>query len=315
MRLKRPMSTDLHRFTWLALTIGLMLSAVPGSAQYSKKTVVAHRGASAYAPEHTLAAYALAIEQGADYVEQDLAVTRDGALVCLHDDSLDRTTNVEQVFPDRATVDAATGRRQWLAADFTLAEIKQLDAGSWFDARFANERVPTWEEAVALVGTKAGLYPELKSPPLYRARGVDMTRIFVESLRRLGLAAAPADRMIVQSFDDATLKELGRVLPGLERVFLIENRDGARWLTRDGFRKIGEFAKGIGPAKGLLDGYPEIVRDAHAAGLTVTPYTFTSRATGRFPDVRDEMRYYLVDLGVDAVFTDNPDRFPRDAKR
>ena len=72
-----------------------------GSAQYRKKTVVAHRGASAYAPEHTLAAYKLAIEMGADYVEQDLAVTKDGVLICLHDASLERTTNVEQMFPDR----------------------------------------------------------------------------------------------------------------------------------------------------------------------------------------------------------------------
>ncbi len=299
-----------------ALTVLTLFMSFESLRSAEAPRLVAHRGASAYAPEHTLAAYTLAIAQGADYVEQDLAVTRDGALVCLHDDTLDRTTNVEQVFPDRATVDAATGRRQWLAADFTLAEIKQLDAGSWFDARFANERVPTWEEAVALVGTRAGLYPELKSPPLYRARGVDMTRIFVDSLRRLGLAAAPAERMIVQSFDDATLRDLAGHLPGLQRVFLIDNRDGARWLTRDGLTKIGAFAKGIGPAKGLLDGRPEIVRDAHAAGLTVTPYTFNSRAsTGRFADVREEMRYYLAELGVDAVFTDNPDRFPRDAKR
>ncbi len=75
---------------------------ITGSAQYSKKTLVAHRGASAYAPEHTLAAYKLAIEMGADYVEQDLAVTKDGVLICLHDASLERTTNVEELFPDRA---------------------------------------------------------------------------------------------------------------------------------------------------------------------------------------------------------------------
>src|SRR5687767_1614022 len=86
------------------------------------RPLVAHRGASAYAPEHTLAAYRLAIQQGADYVEQDLAVTKDGVLICLHDDTLDRTTNVEEVFPDR---------KPWLAVDFTLAEIKRLDAGRW----------------------------------------------------------------------------------------------------------------------------------------------------------------------------------------
>jgi glycerophosphoryl diester phosphodiesterase len=99
-------------------------------ASRARRQLVAHRGASAYAPEHTLAAYRLAIEQGADYVEQDLAVTRDGRLICLHDESLERTTNVEDIVPERATVDPATGRRTWLAVDFTLAEIRRLDAGS-----------------------------------------------------------------------------------------------------------------------------------------------------------------------------------------
>ena len=101
------------------------------SAQYSKKTNVAHRGASAYAPEHTLAAYQLAIEMGADYVEQDLAVTRDGVLICLHDASLERTTNVEELFPNRVSTQTIEGktRKAWLANDFTLAEIKTLDAG------------------------------------------------------------------------------------------------------------------------------------------------------------------------------------------
>ena len=124
------------------------MGLVHAQSQARPKMSIAHRGASAYAPEHTLAAYRLAIVQGADFVEQDLAVTRDGVLVCLHDDSLERTTNVEEMFPERATVDPATGRRRWLAVDFTLAEIKQLDAGSWFDPKFAGERVPTWEEAV-----------------------------------------------------------------------------------------------------------------------------------------------------------------------
>ena len=272
---------------------------------------VAHRGASAYAPEHTLASYRLAIEQGADYVEQDLAVTRDGALICLHDDSLDRTTDVEEVFPNRFTIDPATGRRQWLAADFTLAEIKRLDAGRWFDQTFSGERIPTWEEAVRAVGTRAGLYPELKSPQIYRARGVDMTTIFVESLRGLGLESAPVSRLIVQSFDEITLRDLARLRPDTHRVLLIEVREGARWLSVDGLKSVSGFAAGIGPHKALLDGRPEIVRDAHRAGLTVTPYTFSSRSTGRFADVREEMRYYVFDLGVDAVFTDNPDRFPR----
>lgn len=273
--------------------------------------LVAHRGASAYAPEHTLASYRLAIQQGADYVEQDLAVTRDGVLICLHDDTLDRTTDVEEMFPGRSTPDPATGQPQWLAADFTLAEIKTLDAGRWFAPAFAGERIPTWEEAVSAVGTSAGLYPELKSPQIYRSRNVDMTAIFVASLRRLGLQSAPATRLIVQSFDETSLRDLARQLPSTHRVFLIEVRDGMRWLSPTGLKDVSRFAAGIAPHKALLDGRNTIIEEAHRAGLTVTPYTFSSRVPSRFQDVRDEMRYYLTDLGVDALFTDNPDRFPR----
>ena len=288
----------------------MTLSAQPRAA---KKMLVAHRGASAYAPEHTLAAYRLALAQGADYVEQDLAVTKDNVLVCLHDESLERTTNVEEVFPDRVTVDPASGRRRWLAIDFTLAEIKTLDAGSWFGPAFAGERVPTWEEAVAAVGTSAGLYPELKTPALYRARGVDQTALFIASLERPALGRRPAGSLIVQSFDDQPLRELAVGLPAVPRTFLIDNRDGARWLTTDGLAEIARFATGIGPAKALLDGRPELVRAARTAGLTVTPYTFTTRGVvpPRFRDVADEMRYYLSELDVDALFTDNPDHFPR----
>jgi glycerophosphoryl diester phosphodiesterase len=267
------------------------------------KPLVAHRGASAYAPEHTLAAYRLAIQQGADYVEQDLAVTKDGVLICLHDDTLERTTNVEELYPDR---------RPWLAVDFTLAEIKRLDAGRWFDRKFAGERIPTWEEAVAAVGTAAGLYPELKTPALYESRGIDMTRLFADSLRHLHLTDRPARSLTVQSFDDRPLRELAREFPSIPRTFLIDTRDGARWLSRDGLTEIARFATGIGPSKLLLDGRPEVVRLAHEARLTVTPYTFTTRGPAtRFGGVRDEMQYYLSELNVDAVFTDNPDLFPR----
>jgi glycerophosphoryl diester phosphodiesterase len=278
------------------------------------KKVVAHRGASAYAPEHTLASYRLAMDQKADYVEQDLAVTKDLVLICLHDESLERTTNVEEVFPDRASIDPATGKKRWLVSDFTLAEIKKLDAGSWFDARFAGERIPTWEEAVAFVGTAAGLYPELKTPTLYRARGIDQTALFVQSVTKLNLQSRPADSLIVQSFDAQSLNALTHLLPSIPRVFLINHRDGQRWLTDSGLAEITRFATGIGPAKALLDGRPEIVRAAHTQKLTVTPYTFTTRAaanSGRFTSLSDEMRYFLTELDVDALFTDNPDRFPR----
>jgi glycerophosphoryl diester phosphodiesterase len=290
------------------------MAAGTHSGGVATKQLVAHRGASAYAPEHTLASYRLAVQQQADYVEQDLAVTKDHVLICLHDDSLERTTNVAELFPDRAVVDPTTGNKQWLAVDFTLAEIKQLDAGAWFDARFAGERILTWEEAVAAIGADAGLYPELKTPALYVARGIDQTRLFVESVKRLGLHTRPSGSLVVQSFDQRPLKDLTREFPAVPRTFLFEVPDGPRWLSPAGLAEAARFATGIAPDKALLDGRPELVQAAHAAGLTVTPWTFTTRGgaeLGRFGSLTDEMRYYLSDLNVDAVFTDNPDRFPR----
>jgi glycerophosphoryl diester phosphodiesterase len=294
----------------LVVVAGAELAGTASSA----KTAIAHRGASAYAPEHTRAAYELAITQKADYVEQDLAVTRDGALVCLHDDSLERTTDVEEVFPDRFTTDSATGAKRWMVADFTLAEIKRLDAGRWFNPTFAGERVPTWQEAVTIVRGRAGLYPELKSPALYRTRNVDMVSLVVDELKRGGFdRSAPQDKppLILQSFDPEAVRALAAALPQVPRVLLIDPTNAARWVSAEGLREVRTFATGIGPHKGILEARPEIVRAAHAAGLTVTPYTFRSRDTGRFPDVRAEMTYFLSELGVDALFTDNPDRFPR----
>lgn len=280
------------------------------------KVLVAHRGASAYAPEHTRAAYQLAIAQGADYVEQDLAVTKDGVLICLHDDSLERTTDVEQVYPDRATRDA-NGPARWLAADFTLQEIKRLDAGSWFDPKFSAERILTWDEAVELVWGRAGMYPELKTPALYRDRGVNMVEIFAKAAtsRRLNVAPAAGGRpaLVLQSFDEQAVRDVATALAGVPRTFLIGGEAGAaRWLASPAtLKEVATFATDIGPAKQIIERRPEIVRWAHDAGLTVTPYTFRSADTGRFADVQAEMRFFLFELGVDALFTDNPDKFPR----
>lgn len=295
---------------------GLMVWSLGGVQPASiTKRSVAHRGASSYAPEHTAAAYRLAVAQGADYVEQDLAVTKDGALICLHDESLERTTDVEAQFPDRATRDAQ-GRKRWLAADLTLAEIKSLDAGSWFDAKFAGERILTFDEAIDIIGSAAGLYPELKTPALYRGRNVDIVALFADAVKRRGLAMTLPDgrpRLVVQSFDEQAVRDLARALPQVPRTFLIGGgAPAAKWLSGpDTLKEMATFANDLGPAKGLVEKTPAIVQWAHAAGLTVTPYTFRSGATGAYADVEVEMRHFLYTLGVDAVFTDNPDKFPR----
>lgn len=298
----------------LVVMAGLFASVSP-AAQSARKINVAHRGASAYAPEHTLAAYRLAIAQGADYVEQDLAVTKDGVLISLHDASLERTTNVEEVFPDRSTEVTFQGqtRRVWLANDFTLAEIKRLDAGSWFDPKFAGERILTFDEAVEAIKGKAGLFPEMKTPELYYERGVDFEGLVAAALDRHGLrgpGADPKTPVILQTFSEENARRLLARKIGVPVVLLLGS--GAGW---DSPARVAEWKAvgihGIGPAKQILLKRPDLVRWAHDAGLTVTPYTFRSSDTGMWPDVRAEMAHFLYDLGVDALFTDNPDQFPR----
>jgi glycerophosphoryl diester phosphodiesterase len=292
-----------------------LLVTTPGAA--IRKQVVAHRGASAYAPEHTIASYRLALEQGADYVEQDLAVTRDGVLICLHDPTLERTTNVEELFPDRSSIVTWEGKtvRGWLANDFTLEEIKRLDAGSWFDRRFAGERIPTFQEAIDLVRGKAGMYPELKAPEIYGGRKVDFVRMVADMLQKNGLLGDRADvktPIVLQTFSEATVRELAAMKLGVPIVYLIYASDADDWGSRDRIAAAkGAGANGLGPAKDIILKHPSLVTMAHELGLTVTPYTFRSRNTGKFMSVKDEMAYFLYDLGVDALFTDNPDQFPR----
>src|SRR5262245_43955706 len=189
-------------------------------AQSGKKVLVAHRGASAYAPEHTIESYRLAIEQGADFVEQDLQITKDGALVCLHDLTLERTTDVEEVYPDRFRADVSEDQpsgsqpaKHWYVSDFTLGEIKRLDAGSWFNAKFKGAKVPTFQEAIDLVRGKAGLYPETKAPEVYGKRGFDMERLALEILKNNGLdtpSADPKTPVIIQSFSAESLRKIDR---------------------------------------------------------------------------------------------------------
>ena len=299
----------------LLLTLALVVSTgLPADGQHKRKASVAHRGASAYAPEHTTAAYRLAIEQGADYVEQDLQITRDGILVCLHDLTLERTTDVEAVFPDRYRVER--GRKVWPVSDFTLAEIRQLDAGSWFDRRFAGERVPTWQEAIDLVRGRAGLFPETKAPELYGDRGFDMEALVLGALQMNRLDTPDADRktpVVIQSFSPESLQKMRGMGSRLTLVLLIGDDDPHRdrWLSDEGLRNARPWADGIGPAKSLLLADPTLAARAHRLGLSVTPYTFRSAGLPPGRTVKDEMAEFLYEIGVDAVFTDNPDQFPR----
>jgi glycerophosphoryl diester phosphodiesterase len=277
---------------------------------YTKPTSIAHRGASWDAPEHTLPAYKLALKYQADFVEPDLQMSKDGVLVCLHDTTLERTTNVEEVFPDR--VQMVAGRKTWPVVEFTLAEIQQLDAGSWKGPQFVGARVPTLQQMIDCVKGRAGIIPETKAPQLYGRRGLSMERALLEVLKQNKLDTPgldPATPVVIQSFSAESLKalrsEYGCTLP---LVFLTTKIVP----TAEGLKAVSAFADGIAPNKADVLARPELVNDAHALGMSVTVWTCRTEKNGRFPSVRDEMRHFLRELKVDAIFTDNPDQFPRE---
>lgn len=281
------------------------------------KILIAHRGASAYAPENTLEAFRLAVRQGADYVEHDLHVTRDGVLVCLHDATLERTTDVEQVYPDRFREQEAGGavRRRWMVSDFDLAELRRLDAGSWFGAKFKGARIPTFAETIEELRGRSGLYVEIKNPESYWSRGVEIEQKVLAELKRQGLDRRGADArtpVLIQTFSPASLKKMATELgTKLELGLLIGESMSKEWLSPAGLAEARRFVSRIGPEKSLLD--EKTIAEIHRLGLTVAPYTFRSADTGAFKNVREQMAHYLYALGVDGAITDNPDEFPRRA--
>ncbi len=303
------------RLPWAGLVVLLVIAGpLTVSAQYQRKTLIAHRGASGYAPEHSREAYLLALAQGADFVEPDLQITKDGVLVCLHDLTLERTTNVAEIFPERYKLEDQ--QKHWYVADFTLKEIRELDAGSWFDPKFKGTKVLTFQEMIDLVRGKAGLYPETKAPEVYGSRGFEMEKLLLAELKKNHLDKPGADQktpIVIQSFSAESLRKMSVELKTkLPLILLIEPKDQQEWLSAEGLKKAREFAAGIGPNKLLVDGKPEIVKLAHALGLSVTLWTFRAKTPGRFKTVREEMNYFLNEIGVDALFTDNPDQFPRE---
>ncbi|MFN7914883.1 MAG: glycerophosphodiester phosphodiesterase family protein [Vicinamibacterales bacterium] len=308
----------MHAFRLAALLLtgfGVVVATALVRGADLPKTLIAHRGASGYAPEHTFAAYDLAIQQGANFVEPDLAVSKDGVLVCLHDDTLDRTTNVEEVYPGRFSPDVKgrNGEKRWVANDFTVAEIKKLDAGSWFDPKYKGAQVPTWDEILARVQQHPGIgvYPELKSPPLYTGRGIDMAKIFVDSVKKHRLDTPESLRktpVIIQSFDRPTIKRMSVELPAVPRVYLTSDEAD---ITDAQLKDLATFAQGIAPEKRLVAQHPDLVTRAHALGLTVTVWTFRADEKTSYPTVKDEMAQFLYTWGIDALFTNNPDQFPR----
>jgi glycerophosphoryl diester phosphodiesterase len=301
-----------------ALAIGLLTTvaaAVPAEAKDNDKTIViGHRGASGYRPEHTLAAYRLAIAQGADYVEPDLVSTRDGVLVARHENEISGTTNVSQKpeFADRRTTKVIDGTSVtgWFTEDFTLAELKRLRAverlpavrpgNTAYDGLF---EVPTLQEVIDLVksesrkrGKRIGIYPETKHPTYFQSIGLPLEEPLVRTLKknRWDDRRAP---VFIQSFETANLRKLNRLVD-VPLVQLVQSA-GAPYdlvvagdprtyrdlVTPAGLRWIARYADGAGVEKALIiprdaNGFllapTTVVRDAHRAGLTVHSWTFRS---------------------------------------
>jgi len=297
-----------------SLVISLLFVLALSVQAQPRKILIAHRGASGLAPEHTVAAYKLAMEHKADFVEPDLGVTKDNVLVCLHDDTLERTTNVAEVFPNRVSkVEMRQPGPHWLALDFTVAEIKRLDAGKWFKPEYAGQRVPTFQEMIELVRSRpgTGIYPELKSPELYTSRNIDQVKLFVEQVMKNGLEKPESLKVmpvIIQSFDEEAIRRVARELPTIPRVFLTSRDED---VTEARLKELKTFATGIAPEKRLVAAHPEMVKLAHDLGLTVTCWTFRADEKTSFASVKDEMSNFLYTLGIDALFTNNPDQFPR----
>lgn len=276
----------MNRRTWILLMATLpAVAATPGVPDGPIN--IAHRGASGHAPEHTFASWDLARTMGADYLEQDLQMTSDGVLVVLHDETLDRTA--------RGPAPDCTGS----VREKTLEQLRRCEVGSWFNERFpdrarpeyAEERIPTLEEVFQRYGTEVRYYIETKQPE--EAPG--MEEALLELLDRYGLTrgAEEAGQVLIQSFSPASLRLIHDINPRLPLIQLLGSRVHEILPLLDG---VTEYAVGIGPnARGVT---PEVMAAARARGLLVHPYTVNEPV---------QMRA-LLELGVDGMFTDHPDR-------
>ena len=306
--------------------------------------VIAHRGASGYLPEHTLEAYALAIEQGAHYIEADLVITADGVLIARHENNLADTTDVADKFPGRKRTKMVDGQQVdgWFSEDFTLEEIRTLRATERLQFRDQSNngkfQIPSFDEVIQLVlsrsrelGHRIGIYPETKHPSYFAALGLPLEEPLVAALARHDLDRADAP-VFIQSFEVSNLRKLD----GLTDAPLIQlvsapilapfDQESAGsgltygdMITDAGLREIATYADGIGPWKVLIVPRDEegnlapptnLIDRAHAMGLAVHAYTFRSEARylARQYDGDPGAEYrQFFSLGVDGVFTDFPD--------
>ena len=330
-----------NRFSRILATRVLLLCLLLPAVVSAAPLVIAHRGASAYLPEHTLAASAMAYAMHADYLELDVVLTKDRQAVVFHDLYLDAMTDVASRYPGRARDD---GRHY--VADFSLTEISRLKLNERIDLETGKTRypgrfnastglfrIPTLDQVLQLVRglnhsgpREMGVYVEIKNPVWHAQQGMDIAAQVIEQLHDHGYRRA-ADPAFIQCFDAATLQRIAaQNLTGLPLIQLIgENRwwpeaetDYDYLRTPAGLREISTYAAGIGPWLGQIVSereasgephYSALVADAHAMGLLVHPYTLRADRLPKGVDDLDQLLDELInEQKVDGVFTDHPDR-------
>jgi glycerophosphoryl diester phosphodiesterase len=250
---------------------------------------IGHRGASGYAPEHTFPSYDLALDLGADFIEQDLQLTKDGVLVVLHDETLDRTA--------RGSTANCTG----LVIQKTLAQIKTCDVGTWFNQAFPQSarpeyvglRIPTLDEVLARYQHRTNYHIETKSP--LSAPGMEEKLLALLEQHELRKPSADRWQVLIQSFEPTSLTKIHQLDPSLPLVQLFPGSMPSATIQAS-LDAVKGYAIGIGPSKGSVDA--ALVAAAHARCLDLHPYTVNTA---------DEMRS-LVALGVDGMFTNFADR-------
>ncbi|MEV0989751.1 glycerophosphodiester phosphodiesterase [Streptomyces sp. NPDC049949] len=319
--------------------------------------VIGHRGACGYRPEHTLGSYQLALDLGADVVEQDLVPTRDGHLVCRHENEIGGTTDVADHpgFASRRTTKSIDGVAVtgWFTEDFTLAELKTLRAkeripavrqrNTLYDGRWD---VPTFEEVLRWAdregkrrGRRVWLHVETKHPTYFRSLGLGLEEPLAKLLRRYGRDGLGAP-LFLQSFEPSSIQRLSRLVSA-PRVVLLSAAGTRPWdfeqakdprtvsdlVKPEGLKWIAGFAQGIGPtmdlilprdAAGKLGAPTTLVKDAHARGLVLHPYTARNENTflpaeyrkgtdpNAYGDAFGAFKTYF-EQGIDGIFTDNAD--------
>lgn len=332
--------------SFIALILTINLSFIPSTVVLAQdkntmtdtRIIIAHRGASGYIPEHTLATKKLAHEMGADYIEQDVVLSRDNIPMVVHDVYLDAVSNVASVFPKRVRADG-----KYYAIDFDASELKSLHLHERIDlqtgkVRFAGRptqspehlHMLTLDEELAIIqslnkssGKATGIYTEIKSPAWHLQQGKDISPLVLAVLAKYGYTKR-TDNAYIQCFDPAEMQRIRTELGSdLKLVQLIGNNnaeapgtDYAQMRTVDGLKKIATYADAIGPSIDQIltadaDGtvtITNLVADAHSNGLLVHPYTVRKDALPAYASNFDAlMEMLFVRAGVDGVFTDFPD--------